>query len=149
MPRHRKSCLCPLCFKIQLQTLLIWSPIYWYQLLSGFSPGIQWLGHGQELVLMGHFPKSLTFVLKALVCILFKNYLFMAMLGLCCCTGFSLQWLLLLQLRSSRTEAQQSWCTGLVAPQHIGSSQIRDQTHVSCSGRWILNLGTTREAFSL
>ena len=28
---------------------------------------------------MGHFPKSLTFVLKALVCILFKNYLFMAM----------------------------------------------------------------------
>ena len=26
-------------------------------------------------------------------------------------------------------------CLGLVAPQHVGSSQIRDQTHVSCIGR--------------
>ena len=26
----------------------------------------------------------------------------------------------------------------LVAPQHVGSSQIRDRSHVSCNGRWIL-----------
>ena len=26
---------------------------------------------------------------------------------------------------------------GFVALQHVGSSQIRDQTHVSCIGRWI------------
>ena len=29
-------------------------------------------------------------------------------------------------------------CTGLVAPGHVGSSQTRDRTHVSCSGRQIL-----------
>ena len=30
------------------------------------------------------------------------------------------------------------WCTGLVALQHVGSSWVRDQTHVSCIGRQIL-----------
>ena len=34
---------------------------------------------------------------------------------------------------------------GLVALKHVESSQTRDQTHVSCIGRWILNHGTTRE----
>ena len=34
----------------------------------------------------------------------------------------------------------------LVAPQHMGSSQIRDRTHVSCIGRWILYHWATREA---
>ena len=29
---------------------------------------------------------------------------------------------------------------GLMAPWHVGSSQIRDGTHVSCIGRWILYL---------
>ena len=29
--------------------------------------------------------------------------------------------------------------TGFVAPQPVGSSQVRDQTHVPCIGRWILN----------
>ena len=38
------------------------------------------------------------------------------------------------------------WHTGLVALWHVGSSQIRDQTHVSCIGRWILYHGATREA---
>ena len=61
------------------------------------------------------------------------------------CTGFSLQWLLLLQstgsscvgfnscdtrsqqlwLAGSRAQAQQLWCTGLVAPRHVGSSRTR------------------------
>ena len=31
------------------------------------------------------------------------------------------------------------WCTGLVAPRHVASSQTRAQTHVSCLGRRILN----------
>ena len=74
------------------------------------------------------------------------------------CTDFSLQWLLLLQrsgsgahglqqlrLTGSRAWAQQLWCTGLPALQHVGSSQTRDQTYVPCIDRWILNCWTTRE----
>ena len=38
------------------------------------------------------------------------------------------------------------WCSGSVVPQHVGSSQIRDWIHVSCSGRWILYHWVTREA---
>ena len=33
---------------------------------------------------------------------------------------------------------------GLVAPQHVGSSRITDQTHVSCNGRQILYYWATR-----
>ena len=40
------------------------------------------------------------------------------------------------------------WLTGLVAPQHVGSSQTRAQTHVPCIGRQILNHCTTREALT-
>ena len=39
--------------------------------------------------------------------------------------------------------------TGLVAPQHVESSQTRDRTHVSCIGRQILNHWTFREVLSL
>ena len=39
---------------------------------------------------------------------------------------FSLQWLLLLQSMGSRAQAQQLWCTGLGAMQHVRSSQNRD-----------------------
>ena len=35
---------------------------------------------------------------------------------------------------------------GLVAPWHVGSPGTRDQTHVPCIGRRILNHCTTREA---
>ena len=35
--------------------------------------------------------------------------------------------------------------TSLVAPQHVGSSQIRDETHVSCVGWRILYHWATRE----
>ena len=37
------------------------------------------------------------------------------------------------------------WRTGLVAPWHVGSSQTRARTRVSCIGRRILNHCTTRE----
>ena len=36
-------------------------------------------------------------------------------------------------------------CTGLVAPRHVGSSQIRARNYVPCIGRRILNLCATRE----
>ena len=94
-------------------------------------------------------------------------YLFMAVLGLSCYADFSLvavsrgsspvlvcrllivvvsiveavfrerglQWL---QLPSTRAQAQQLWCTGLVAQLHVESSQARDQTHVSCIEKSIL-----------
>ena len=34
---------------------------------------------------------------------------------------------------------------GLVAPWHVESSQTGDQTHVACTGRWILNHWTPRD----
>ena len=68
-------------------------------------------------------------------------------------TGFSLRWVLLLRSTGSRysgfsscgAQAQQLWHKGLVTPQHVGSSRARDQTHVPCVGKWILNHCTTRE----
>ena len=42
-------------------------------------------------------------------------------------------------------QAQELWCMGLVALQHVESSQIRDWTHVPSIGRWILYHWTTRE----
>ena len=41
---------------------------------------------------------------------------------------------------------QSLWHMGLVAPQHVGSSPIRDRTHVPFIGSWSLNHWTTREA---
>ena len=37
------------------------------------------------------------------------------------------------------------WHMGLVAPRHVKSSWTRDQTHVPCTGRQILNHWTTRK----
>ena len=85
------------------------------------------------------------------------------------CAGFSLWWLLLLQSTGSRhagfsscstraqqlwfagsgAQAQQLWLTGLVALRHVGSSQTRDQTHVPCIGRQILNHCATSGGKSL
>ena len=75
-----------------------------------------------------------------------------------CCTGFSLLWLLLrstgsrahvlrwlqhvaqlLQSPGSRAQTQQLRCTSLAAPQHVDSPPSRDQTRVSCIGKWILH----------
>ena len=82
-----------------------------------------------------------------------------------CCTGFSLLWLLLrstgsrahvlrwlqhvaqlLQSPGSRAQTQQLRCTSLAAPQHVDSPPSRDQTRVSCIGKWILHHWATREA---
>ena len=64
--------------------------------------------------------------------------------------GFSLWWLLLWSAGSRAHRLQQSgsqalqhrlnqlWIKGLVAPQHVGSSPIRDRACVSCIGGWIL-----------
>ena len=43
-------------------------------------------------------------------------------------------------------QAQKLGCTGLVVPQHVGSSWTRDRAHVSCIGRWILYHWAAREA---
>ena len=62
------------------------------------------------------------------------------------CTGFSLQWLLLLQSMGFRAcWLQQLWCIDLVAPWHMESSWTRDQTWVLCIGRQIFNHQTIRE----
>ena len=84
-------------------------------------------------------------------------YLVTAGLGPHCCAGFSLVVVnrgcspvavhgpLLLWSMGFRVHRLQQLqfegsvlVAGLVASQHVGSSQIRDQTHVSCIGRWIL-----------
>ena len=44
-----------------------------------------------------------------------------------------------LQFLSFRAQAQQLWHTGLVAPQHVGSSWIRDGTHISCISGLIIH----------
>ena len=44
-----------------------------------------------------------------------------------------------LRLLDSRAQSQQSRHTGLVALQSVGSSQVRNQTCVSCIDRWILH----------
>ena len=67
--------------------------------------------------------------------------------------SFSLRWLLLLWTIGSRctgfsscsTWAQWLWHMGLVAPRHVKSFWTRDQTHVPCTGRQILNHWTTRK----
>ena len=43
-------------------------------------------------------------------------------------------------------QAQQLWCTGPVAPWHVGSSQTRARTRVPCISRQTLNHCATREA---
>ena len=45
-----------------------------------------------------------------------------------------------LQLAGSRAQAQSLWRTGLVTPQHMGSSWSRARTHVPFIGRQILFL---------
>ena len=46
---------------------------------------------------------------------------------------------------NSGAQAQELWRSGLVARQHVGSSQTRYWTHVPCISSWILNHRTTTE----
>ena len=39
-------------------------------------------------------------------------------------------------------------CAGLITPRHEGSSWPRDETCISCIGRWVLNSWITREVLS-
>ena len=98
---------------------------------------------------------------------LFYFYLFLGALGLCCYawvfSSCSERGLLFIAVRGPliavaslvaehglqacglqqlwhvgyRAQAQQLWLTGLVAPQHVGSSRTRARTHVPCIGRRI------------
>ena len=95
------------------------------------------------------------------VCIICSYYEWAA-LGLCCCAwvfsscsepGSSLVavcrlligGLFLLWSTGSRACRLQSlWCAALVVLQHVRSFWTRDQTHVPCLGRWILNHWATR-----
>ena len=127
-----------------------------------------------KLASVYHLPfislSQLIFYLKVLIFFFFKLFIyfwlcwafaavqaFLQLQG----AGFSLQWFLLLQsmapgalglqqlwLPGSGLQAQQLWPMGLVAPWHVGSSWIRDQTLVSCTGRRILYYRATREALS-
>ena len=58
-------------------------------------------------------------------------------------------WAQQLWLAGSRAQAQQLWRTGLVDPQHVGSSWTRARTRVPCIGRQILNHYATREVLEL
>ena len=73
------------------------------------------------------------------------------------CSGFSL-WCLLpsgawalgaqpsaVVTRGLWVQAQQWWCTGLAAPQHVESSWTRDQAYVPCTDRRILTHCATKE----
>ena len=58
--------------------------------------------------------------------------------GLACCGA-----------QAPDAQAQQLWLTGPVAPRHVGSSQTRARTRVTCIGRQTLNNCATREALLL
>ena len=104
--------------------------------------------HTDQAVELVSAMKTLTFEIVLI-------YLFLAALGLhrytqasCSCdgraplwlwrTGFSPQWLLLLQSTGSRARAQQLWHMGSVAPWHVGSSRTKDRTRIPRIGRRIL-----------
>ena len=74
---------------------------------------------------------------------------FLAVLGLRCCawtfSSCSERALGCVGFGSSSTQAQQLCFMDLIALQHVGSSQTRDQTHVAYTGRCILNHCATRE----
>ena len=103
---------------------------------------------------------------SSLLCWLFSSWRDQGLLSSCCvqashcsgfscrraqalgCTGFSAcgTWARWLWLPGFRAQAQHLWHTGLAAPWHVGSSQIRDPTGVTCITKQILNHWTTRKA---
>ena len=131
-----------------------------------FYTGLGWMGRGDDCIqqtLLGKLLKNYLFIYLCLYFVLVAAQAFLqlrrvgATLQLWC-AGFSKQCLLLswstgsraarasvvaahelsMQLLDSRAQSQQLWHTGLVASRHVGSSQPRDRTHVSCLGRQIL-----------
>ena len=123
------------------------------------GPGMQGLRCGGKRHRFNHEGQGLV------LCVHLFIYLFPAVLGLCCCNslcpvaasrflttvvslavGHRLEgtWGSVMWLLGSRAHAQMQR-TSLVARRHVGSSQIRDQTWVSCIDRWILYCWATRE----
>ena len=105
-----------------------------------------WAGLCQMGTSLLHFSEADIFI-----------YLLMAVLDLCCCAwafssrgnsflrmGFPLWRLLWLWITGFSSHS--SWslehrfnsCKDLVAPRHVGTSQIRNQTPISCIGRQII-----------
>ena len=65
-------------------------------------------------------------------------------------TGFSLQWLLLLQSIGCRAWGlQQLWLMSLVAPRHVGSSQTRDLLMFPALAGGFLTTGPPRKSYKL
>ena len=66
------------------------------------------------------------------------------------CVGFSLPRLLLFRGTGSGAHGlQELWCTGFVAPQHVGSSWTRGRTHDPSIGSQPVNHWTTRDVLCL
>ena len=75
--------------------------------------------------------------------------LFLAVLGLHCCVGFSEVAEMVgsvIVVPRLWAQAQCLWHMGLVALRPMGSSQTRDRTRISCIGRCSLYHRATREA---
>ena len=96
-------------------------------------------------------PSSLLELLLGFLFLFFKFiYLFLAVLGLCCCRqalsscghqGSRSCW----RAQALGGRSQLLWCMDLVALRHGRSSQTRDRTRVLCIGRQILYPSTSRE----
>ena len=115
----------PLCFLLQSELFRVVLLVLW-----GLTPAVPLL-----YLLLFSCLRNLTDV-----------FLCLSVLSLCCCLGFcpvAVCGLLLLW----------AWALGCVdsvlAPQHVGSSWIRDRTCVSCTSRWIHYHWATREALEI
>ena len=106
------------------------------------------------IVLFSFYVSCSCYVPTFFVHFFFKCYLFLAVLGLRCCVGFCLvvairgyslaavHGLLIAVASCCRAWglgmlAQQLWFTGLVTLQHVEFSWTRNQTHISCTGRFL------------
>ena len=116
-----------------------------YIYMNPFSP--RFPSHLGYHITLSRLPCAKQYVLVGYVFKFFKIHLFLAALGVCCCRGYTLVGAShLWQSTGSRVRRlQQLWLIGLAALQRAESSLTRDQTHVPCIGRQILNHWTTRE----
>ena len=103
--------------------------------VSNFSFGKE---EKESVIFVLHFLFCIIHISMSLLFFSFSFFFFLALLGLhCCMQAFS--------SCSQRGLLLQLWCAGLVATQNVGSSWTKDQTHIPCIGKWILNHWTTRD----
>ena len=105
-----------------------------YFLFSSQSTGKTFYGAGELGI--GLFSHSFFFFLLCWVFIAARRLSLAVVWGL-----------LALRSTGSRIQAHYLRCSGFVAPWHVESSWTRDQTHVPCFGRQILNHWTTGKFF--